>query len=202
MIRGIRDADRLEGYRLAETRYFDPPRSVILSALDARERELTDAPIATDTTPGPVAATDGGENIQTESATREEIDEWDDNHDEPHPVFDVPHKPVRVPVKGDSDEPDAADDGGDTLHPDTKGLEAGQVLTVDLPSAEEYVFPATADADAPFLLVGTDDAGRYQDTLTLGEAAGKLSGSADPKPIAEIDIEPPANAATNGGESQ
>lgn len=33
-----------------------------------------------------------------ESATAEEIREWEDEHDEPHPVFEVEHRPERVPV--------------------------------------------------------------------------------------------------------
>lgn len=32
------------------------------------------------------------------SATREEIMEWDEENDGPHPVFDVPHRPERTGV--------------------------------------------------------------------------------------------------------
>jgi len=33
------------------------------------------------------------------SATREEIEEWEEEHDEPHPVFEVDHRAERQPVK-------------------------------------------------------------------------------------------------------
>ena len=201
-IRGIRNTELLEAYRAVARQILSgEDKDDVLEALDTRERELTGDEITPEANAEPVAATDGGENIQTETATRDEIMAHDG--DEPHPVFEVPHKPIRVPVKRDdpAPEPEGADDDEPAVHPNAKGLEAGEVLVVEFPSAKEYIFPATPDADAPFLLVGVDDAGEYTDTLTLGEAAGKLSGSADPKPIAEIDIEPPANAATTGGEN-
>lgn len=33
------------------------------------------------------------------SATAEEIREWEEEHDEPHPVFEVPHRPERKNLK-------------------------------------------------------------------------------------------------------
>ena len=34
----------------------------------------------------------------SEPVTKEEIEEWEEEHDEPHPVFRVDHRPERVPV--------------------------------------------------------------------------------------------------------
>lgn len=45
------------------------------------------------------------------SATREEIREWDEEHDEPHPVFRVPHRPERV--SGDEYWETKPSEGGD-----------------------------------------------------------------------------------------
>jgi len=48
---------------------------------------------------GPVVMADGGDGQSVrgteQSATPEEIQEWEDEHDEPHPVFEVPHRPER-----------------------------------------------------------------------------------------------------------
>lgn len=35
-----------------------------------------------------------------ESATAEEIEEWEEENDEPHPIFDVDHRPEREEVFG------------------------------------------------------------------------------------------------------
>lgn len=38
------------------------------------------------------------ENQTDRSATAEEINEWGEENDEPHPVFEVPHRPERERV--------------------------------------------------------------------------------------------------------
>lgn len=52
---------------------------------------------------------DSSESVEeddgTISATPEEIEKWEKEHDEPHPVFQVDHRPERKPVM--SDEPTA-----------------------------------------------------------------------------------------------
>jgi len=37
--------------------------------------------------------------------------------------------------------------------------------------------------------------------LSFGEVAKRLDGEHDPRPQSEIDVRPPATAATNGGDS-
>ncbi|QCW05305.1 hypothetical protein [Natrinema pallidum] len=198
-IAGIRDAAVLEAYEyVADQITAGSYRTTILEAIDKRKAalELDDEPAdpTPETTPDPVPATDGGETITEQTATREEIEAHENDHDEPHPVFEVPHTPARVPVKrDDSDEPD--------VHPDARGVDAGQVLVIEFSRATEYLFPAEPSADDPYCVVGTDGAGEYQDTLTLGEAAAKLDGDLEPKPIDAVDVEPPADAATNGGDA-
>lgn len=39
----------------------------------------------------------------TVSATREEIEEWNEENDEPHPVFQVDHRPERISLDNESD---------------------------------------------------------------------------------------------------
>jgi hypothetical protein len=38
------------------------------------------------------------------SATAEEIDEWNENNEDPHPVFEVPFTPTREPLRDADDE--------------------------------------------------------------------------------------------------
>lgn len=40
------------------------------------------------------------ESGATEKVTSEEIEEWNENHDEPHPVFRVEHRPERINLNG------------------------------------------------------------------------------------------------------
>lgn len=41
-----------------------------------------------------------------QTATREEISEWEEEHDEPHPIFEVPHRPERHQLElSDEGEP-------------------------------------------------------------------------------------------------
>ncbi|PCR88667.1 hypothetical protein [Natrinema ejinorense] len=191
MIDGIDDLDRLEAYRQAEKRHIDGRynKTKVHKYIDQRERELTDGQTP-NATAEPVPATDGGKTV-TESATRDEIVAHEDDHDEPHPVFNIPHTPVRVPVKRDD-----ADDA-DTLHPDVKGLDAGEVLVLERVEPTEYIFPATTQADAPYLLRTETD--ETVEQLTFDRILARLEGSPDPSPLTATDVRPPANAATNGG---
>lgn len=47
---------------------------------------------------GPLVTMTNGQSPdgKEQSATREEIKEWDEENDDPHPVFDVPHRPERI----------------------------------------------------------------------------------------------------------
>lgn len=84
------------------------------------------------------------------------------------------------------------------LHPDTRGLAAGEVLVLEHDSHTEYVFPATAEADAPFLMrvFDGDEPVDGPTELSLIDMIFRSDGQYDPTPIGEIDVEPPELAAT------
>lgn len=44
------------------------------------------------------------------SATSEEIEEWNEENDEPHPVFAVPHRPERVAISDLTESEEMLDD--------------------------------------------------------------------------------------------
>lgn len=48
LIAGMSDRDRIEGWRRAEQQFFDPPREVILDALDEQEQSVGEQRIMTD----------------------------------------------------------------------------------------------------------------------------------------------------------
>lgn len=84
------------------------------------------------------------------------------------------------------------------LHPDTRGLAAGEVLVLEHDSHMEYIFPATPEADAPFLM-RSFDGGEPVDgptELSLIDVIFRSDGQHNPRPLTEIDIEPPELAAT------
>lgn len=51
-----------------------------------------------------------------QSATSEEIEAWDNEHDEPHPVFAVPHRPERKSLEFETADETTSeiDERGDT----------------------------------------------------------------------------------------
>jgi len=46
---------------------------------------------------------DEAQKVSERSATSEEIAEWDEEHDGPHPVFSVPHRPERKKLEFEED---------------------------------------------------------------------------------------------------
>lgn len=48
---------------------------------------------------------DSSDYSEGDTVTKEEIEEWEEEHDEPHPVFQVDHRPERISFEeDDSDE--------------------------------------------------------------------------------------------------
>ncbi|WP_455448131.1 hypothetical protein [Natrinema thermotolerans] len=192
MIDAIEDLERLEAYRQAEKRHIDRNYSKdkvkVHKYIDARERELSDGP-TTEALPIPRAIVPLADfEPPTES--------------EPSPT--TPADATSAPV--------AATDGGQTvadetddLHPDATGLEIGEVLEFDRDETTEYVFPATAEADRPFLMRVFDEEDTERTAEPLGltrdEVARRPIDTTDPQPIKDVDVEPPATAATNGGDA-
>jgi len=165
-IRAIDDHELLKEWQRIEAEHWG--RREVMAHLDARERELTDAPIATDATADPVPATDGGTVTETPS------------------------------------EPEESD--ADDLHPDVKGIEAGHALVLEREESTEYIFPATPACDEPYLLRAFDAEGDERTAepmgMTFDEVLARLDGSPDPVPVAEIDVNAPRDAASNGGDAQ
>ncbi|OLZ39126.1 hypothetical protein A6E15_19375 [Natrinema saccharevitans] len=188
MIDGITDLERLEAYRQAEKRHIHDryDKTAVHKYIDARERELSDGP-TTEALPIPRAIVPLADfEPPTES--------------EPSPM--TPADATSAPV--------AATDGGQTvadetddLHPDATGLEIGEVLEFDRDETTEYVFPATAEADRPFLMRVFDEEDTERTAEPLGltrdEVARRPIDTTDPQPIGDVDVQPPTKAATNGG---
>ncbi|WP_226043320.1 hypothetical protein [Natrinema sp. DC36] len=105
-------------------------------------------------------------------------------------------------VEETPDEPAEPDD----VHPDCKGLEAGQVLKLERADGTEYIFPAQPDAEEPFLCRSFDGEGDERTAepipLSLGEVASRPINDTDPKPVSEINTRAPTLAASNGGDSE
>ena len=120
------------------------------------------------------------------------------------PTPDATADPVPATDGGQQIEDDA-DEEPDPLHPDVKGLEAGEVLVLERGDAREYVFPATADAAEPYLCRSFDAEGDERTAEPIGmsfdEVLSRLDGSPDPVPVEEIDVDAPRGAATNGGDA-
>lgn len=183
-IAGIRDADLLTAYReVAEEITTGQYRTEILEAIAERERELTDAePGPTpDTDPEPVAATDGGESIDS--------DKGGDSLEPPAESGTL------------SEAPTGSAAATPAIHPDAFGLEAGEVAVVDRGDATEYIWPATADADDPYLLRtfdGDDERTAEPIPLSKDEMKTRLGVETETHDAAAIDKRPPAGAATGG----
>lgn len=186
MIDGIDSLERLEAYRQAEKRHIErknPSEKVdVHEYIDARERELTGS-VSQPTTPEIDAPTADAETTSQVAAT-------DGGQELTYDETDDTSEPTR--------EPEGAD-----VHPDVRGLGAGEVLVLERGDAREFIFPATAGADDPYLARTFDKQGNERTpepiTLSLGEVASRIDGSHDPVPIEEIDADAPRGAATNGG---
>lgn len=187
-IAGIRDPELLAAYEtVAKEITTGSYRTTILEAIAKRKVDLGIGDELTDTTSDPVAATDGG-TVKDDSAIPA------DNAD----------------TTADSDaatsrSTESASVPNHELHPDTKGLEAGQVVVVEYDDRTEYIFPATVDADAPYLCRSFDAEGDERTDAPIGltfEDVDRRTDRPNRIPIAEIDIQPPTDAATNGGDGQ
>lgn len=91
----------------------------------------------------------------------------------------------------------------DPIHPETRGLEAGQALVLERGDTTDYIFPSKPEADAPYLcrsFDGDDERTAEPIALSFDEVAKRLDGAADPVPIAEIDVDAPRQAAQHGGD--
>lgn len=120
------------------------------------------------------------------------------------------------PTPETTTDPVAATDGGtvtepvdqndaDELHPDVKGLEAGDVLFLEREESTEYIFPSTPACDQPYLLRAFDGEGDERTAEPMGmsfdEVLSRLDGSPDPVPQAEIEYDAPRNAARSSSET-
>lgn len=105
-------------------------------------------------------------------------------------------KPPTEP-KG-SDEPD-------DVHPDVRGLEAGQVARITRDESTEYIFPATPASDEPYLLRAFDSEGDERTDepigLSLAEYRNRMDFERDTMAVGLIDTRAPTLAASNGGDS-
>lgn len=172
-IAGIRDPDLLAAYEdVAEDITAGSYRTTILEAIAERKAdlgletcELPDGPTPEATT-DPVPATDGGQDLEHDEG---DVDAADDS--DPEPADSAP------------------------IHPDTNGLEAGQVLVLEFANATEYAWPQTAAADDPFVLRTADG----ERTLTQPELFDHIqSAETERRDAAAIDELAPSTAATGG----
>ncbi|PGF14264.1 hypothetical protein CP556_25010 [Natrinema sp. CBA1119] len=103
-----------------------------------------------------------------------------------------------APEPKGSDEPD-------DVHPDVRGLEAGQVLELERADGTEFIFPSQPAADEPFLCRSFDDEDDERTAepipLTLGEVASRPINDTDPVAVESIDKRAPTLAASNGADS-
>jgi len=116
----------------------------------------------------------------------------DSSEDTPEP------DPTELPADA---EPVPATDGGVVesddapIHPDASGLDPGEVLVAETPDGTEHIWSATIDADQPYVMVV--DGGEPVE-LSKNDAFSRLTYDPERKTNAEIDLEPPALAATGG----
>ncbi|QCC57275.1 hypothetical protein [Natrinema thermotolerans] len=189
------DPDRIDGWRRAEIESDGEPRKTILKALAKQERALeADAtlPVYHDRHRRSTTIVDA-ESDDFEPETPETPTTTTD----PVAATDGGQTVTEEPDDPDDDSDEATDETTDDLHPDVKGLAVGEVLVLERASPTEYIFPATPACDGPFLLRTADD--ETVETLTFESVLARLEGSPDPTPLAEIDVQAPAEAATNGG---
>lgn len=169
LIGGMRDRDRIEGWRRAEQRHIDSDRTSVLEALDKQARAL-------------------------------------DRGEEP-PIYHPPiHDGQANPADGSQDAAADADsrEADVTIdpHPDAD-LDAGEVLEVDRGSKTEYIWPARAGADEPYVLreyAGSDD---LRQELSIGQeqVVQRLDYGPERRDATALHLTPPEAAAV-GGESR
>lgn len=193
LIAGMSDPDRIEGWRRAEIEHTDTEREVVLEALDRQEAALEDGqsppiyhPIHDryDPEQDPLVDDNGEtENEETDAGAEEEDDGDEDD------------------VQEDTDE--AHMEHGYEVHPDAN-LEVGEVLVVNREETIEYVWPARADADEPYILREFDD-GKQIDEATIGvdEAFRLVRLDSEKRRCDAVSVDTPLEAATatNGGGS-
>ncbi|UTF52783.1 hypothetical protein [Natronosalvus rutilus] len=154
VIRGIDSIERLAGWRLANQSFFDPPKSQITEALDAREREILGEPVDSSTS---------SEKIETGPTSSA-----------------LPEAPVSDPSPN---------------HPDSR-LETDEVLVIERGDRTEYVTPASAGADAPYVSRTIDENGdvwNENDDLRNDDLLRRLNGEHERTTIDD------APAALGGG---
>lgn len=181
-IRGIDNLALLKEWQRIESEHWG--RSRVMQRLNARERELTGEEISPDPQTTEPTIADGG--------TVETPDDSDISADDVASTADS-----ETATSNPASTSESATDPTDPLHPDVKGLDAGEVLVLEFPDATEYIFPGTPAADAPYLMRTADD--EMPTGLSFDAVLARIDGSPDPQPIGEIDVKPPADAATNGG---
>lgn len=175
LIARMDDPDRIEGWRRAETDYVDSDRDDVLEALE-RQR------LCLERGDEPPIYHPFHDKYDAASDPLEEDDESEDGAGD---------EAAEGPTRTSSHEP----------HPDAN-LEAGEVLVVDRSETTEYVWPARADADDPYLLREFDNGTqRQQLTLSASDAYDRLNFDPDKRQIDSVAVDAPLEAATNRGES-
>ena len=173
-IAGIRDPDLLDAYEtVAEDITAGSYRTTILEAIADRKTSLG----LTDELAGPTNHEATADPIPaTDGGTELEYDEAED--------VDQPDEP----------EPEQ-------IHPDARGLEAGEVLVVDRGEKVEYVFPTTSKVDFPYISRAYEaDTDKLWMGLEIDEEdyRSRLSKDPDHRSFDEIDVDVPRTAATGG----
>lgn len=189
IIGGIDSLERLAGWRLANQSFLNPPSSDITEAIDEREAELTGEPTP-DVSPEPVAATDGGTTATDPTSVGTTETTADHQETDADAAATDAESEARTTVASAPE-----------LHPDVRGLEAGDVLRVDRGERTAYVWPSSADADAPYQSLEVNDNGerRFDPIgMTTDQFARWLGDDAETVPADDVDVRPPAKAVTGG----
>ncbi|SIS21718.1 hypothetical protein [Natronorubrum thiooxidans] len=181
MIDGITDLDRLEAYRQAEKRHINrsADKAVAHKYIDARERELTG----------------------TSPETTVDIETTADVDTTTSPTTNATTNPITATDGGETvpqtdTTADTVEDRANELHPDVSGLEAGEVLVVDRDEHTVCIWPATPDADEPFILREIADGDDHVETLSQSACFERIR-SFDPERRSAVELEhdAPATAA-------
>ncbi|APX98734.1 hypothetical protein [Natronorubrum daqingense] len=88
----------------------------------------------------------------------------------------------------------------DELHPETKGLEVGEVLVVDRNDSSEYVWPTTPNAPQPYVMRAFDaeDNESMETMLSIGEIQSRLGLETETVSNESLEKNAPRAAATRG----
>jgi len=177
LIAGMSDPDRIEGWRQAEENYVDSDRDTVLEALDRQ-----------------AAALEAGQTPPIYHPIHERYDEADD------PLVDEDASSTDGDKAAREDTSETAPKTVDEPHPEAN-LEAGEVLIVDRPETKEYVWPARADAEDPYILREFDSGEQRQEmTLSASDAFDRLNFDPDKRRIDSVSVDAPLEAATNRGD--